>query len=171
MTPSSPLVMAFVAWSGTGKTTLVENVVKLANEKGLCIGALKHDAHRFEIDKPGKDSHRLFAAGAESMMIVSDEKLALVRRHETAPGVDELIAQQFSHCDLVLVEGWKNSNLPRIEVHRPALERPLLCRDKTHDHNLVAVASDAPVDVDVPVLDLNQPATVLDFILDKGWLS
>ncbi len=164
-----PLTMAFVAWSGTGKTTLVENLVRLGTEKGLCVGALKHDAHRFDIDKPGKDSHRFAAAGAESTLIVAADKLALVRLHKSAPPVDELITKHFSHCDLVLVEGWKTSNLPRIEVHRPQLHRPLLCRDETYDKNLVAVASDNPVDVDVPVLDLNNPPAVLDFILEGTW--
>ena len=165
----TPITMAFVAWSGTGKTTLVEHLVRLATEKGLCVGALKHDAHRFEIDKPGKDSHRFASAGAESTMIVAADKLALVRLHQSAPPVDELIEKHFGHCDLILVEGWKTSNLPRIEVHRPELKRPLLCRDEKYDENLVAVASDAPVVVDVPVLDLNNPSTVLDFILQGEW--
>ncbi len=168
---AKPITMAFVAWSGTGKTTLVEHLVGLASERGLCVGALKHDAHRFEIDKPGKDSHRFAAAGAESTMIVAAEKLALVRLHQTAPPVDDLIAAHFAHCDLVLVEGWKTSDLPRIEVHRPGLERPLLCRGENYDSHLVAVASDAPVETDVPVLDLNNPSVIFDFILEGGWRS
>jgi len=164
-----PAVMAFVAWSGTGKTTLVESLVKLAHEGGLRVGALKHDAHRFEIDTPGKDSHRFTAAGATATMIVSAEKLALVRRHDSPPPVQELIRDHFSDCDLVLVEGWKMSTLPRIEVHRPELGNSLLCRHEKHDAHLVAVASDGPVEVDVPVLDLNEPASVLEFILERRW--
>ena len=160
-------VMAFVAFSGTGKTTLVERLVALASKRGIAVGALKHDAHKFEIDKPGKDSHRFFAAGAVSTLIVAQDKMALVQRHTAAPEVAELIAKHFSHCRLVLVEGWKMSDLPRIEVHRPALDRPLLCREERYDPHLVAVASDAPVAVDVPVLDLNDPAAVLDFILES----
>ena len=164
---AQPVVMAFVAWSGTGKTTLVESLVRLATERGLAAGTLKHDAHQFEIDRPGKDSHRLFAAGSRATMIVSEDKLALIQRHETAPAVDDLIAVHFASYDLVLVEGWKMSALPRIEVHRPSLGRPLLCREERHDPHLVAVASDTPLDVDVPVLDLNDPAAVLDFILER----
>lgn len=159
--------MAFVAWSGTGKTTLVESLVRLATERGLAVGALKHDAHRFEIDKPGKDSHRFQEAGAASTMIVAPDKLALVQRHQESPEVEDLIATYFNHCDLVLVEGWKMSSLPRIEVHRPALGRPLLCREERHDPHLVAVASDDTVQVDVPVLDMNNPAAILDFILAR----
>jgi len=169
MNRPSPIIMAFVAWSGTGKTTLVESLVKLGTEQNLLVGALKHDAHRFEIDKPGKDSHRFAAAGAAATMIVSAEKLALIRRHDTAPPVDELIATHFNDCDLVLVEGWKMSSLPRIEVHRPVLGNSLLCRTDTRDPHLVAVASDAPVDVDVPVLDLNSPADILAFIMERRW--
>ncbi len=167
MNHSTPVVMSFVAWSGTGKTTLVESLVRLAHEQGLIVGALKHDAHKFEIDKPGKDSHRFYAAGAHSTMIVAGDKLALVQRHDEAPEVDSLIAIHFQNCDLVLVEGWKMSSLPRIEVHRPNLKRPLLCREERYDPFLVAVASDAHIDVDVPVLDLNDPHAVLDFILKR----
>ncbi len=162
-----PVVMAFVAWSGTGKTTLVESLVQLATQRGLAVGTIKHDAHRFEIDKPGKDSHRFFAAGSRATLLVAEDKLALVQRHEQPPEVEDLVAAHFGTYDLVLVEGWKMSALPRIEVHRPALGRPLLCREERHDPHLVAVASDMDVTVDVPVLDLNDPATVLNFILER----
>ena len=164
---NQPAVMAFVAWSGTGKTTLVEKLITLAKDRGLKVGALKHDSHRFEIDHPGKDSFRFTAAGADAMALVSDEKLALVRRHEQVPGVDALLQEYFTGMDLVLVEGWKNSVLPRIEVHRPALGQPLLTRGQNHDANLVAVAADGPVEVDVPVLPLDDPESLLDFILER----
>lgn len=169
-TPSSnhaPRVMAFVAWSGTGKTTLVESLVRLATARGLTVGTLKHDAHKFEIDKPGKDSHRFFAAGSQATMIVAGDKLAFVKRHEKPPQVEDLIGTHFSGYHLILVEGWKMSALPRIEVHRPELGRPLLCRGERHDPHLVAVASDAPLNVDVPVLDLNDPEAILDFVLER----
>ena len=169
MSSSHPRVMAFVAWSGTGKTTLVESLIQRATARGLKAGALKHDAHRFEIDKPGKDSHRFFSAGARTTMIVAGDKMALVQRHDRAPDVESLIAAHFQHCDLVLVEGWKMSSLPRIEVHRPSLGQPLLCREERYDPHLVAVASDTPaiVAIDVPVLDLNDPDQVLDYILKR----
>jgi len=162
-----PVVMAFVAWSGTGKTTLVESLVRLATARGLGVGTLKHDAHRFEVDRPGKDSHRFFTAGSRATMIVAEDKSALIQRHDQAPAVEDIIAAHFASYDLVLVEGWKMSTLPRIEVHRPALGRPLLCREERQDPHLVAVASDAALEVDVPVLDLNDPTVVLDFILER----
>jgi molybdopterin-guanine dinucleotide biosynthesis protein MobB len=164
---NTPHVVSFVAWSGTGKTTLVEQLIKLATEQEIAVGALKHDAHNFEIDKPGKDSYRFTAAGALDTVIVSGERLALVRRHSSAPPVDQVITTFFDHCDLVLVEGWKTSSLPRIEVHRPGLGKPLLCRGDHNDPHLIAVASDGFVEVDVPVLDLNDPAAVLAFILTE----
>lgn len=159
--------VAFVAWSGTGKTTLVEQLIALGTARGLKIGALKHDAHQFEIDRPGKDSYRFSAAGAATMVLVSEEKLAVVRRHESAPEVDVLLREYFTDMDLVLVEGWKNSALPRIEVHRPSLGHPLLCRGERFDPHLVAVAADAPLAVDVPVLNLADPEAILDFIRER----
>ena len=159
--------LAFVGWSGTGKTTLVESLITMARQHGLVVGALKHDAHRFEIDQPGKDSYRFSAAGAAVTALVSDEKLALVRRHEQAPEVDVLLRTYFNDVDLVLVEGWKNSTLPRIEVYRPSLGHPMICRGEKHDPFLVAVASDGPVQVDVPVLPLADPGAVLAFINER----
>lgn len=159
--------VAFVAWSGTGKTTLVEQIIALGTAQGLKIGALKHDAHDFEIDRPGKDSYRFFAAGAAAMVLVSADKLAMVRRHEAAPEVDVLLQEYFTGMDLVLIEGWKNSALPRIEVHRPSLGHPLLCRGERYDPHLLAVAADAPVEVDVPVFSLDDPAAILEFIRER----
>src|SRR5512136_1048136 len=108
--------VSFVAKSGTGKTTLLEKVIAELKGRGLRVGAIKHDAHRFDIDHPGKDSHRLTAAGADTMMITSPEKLAMVKRHAASPPIAELIGHYFSDMDLVLVEGFRGSSLPKIEV-------------------------------------------------------
>jgi len=170
----SPPVVAFVAWSGTGKTTLVERLVALATGQGLRVGAIKHTHHRFDVDHRGKDSHRLAAAGAEATLIAADDKLALVRRHAACPPVDRLVVDHLGDLDLdlVLVEGWKGSELPRIEVHRSELGRPLICRgDGPPDPHLLAVASNAPLTVDVPVLDLDDPPAVLAFIRERFDLS
>lgn len=156
--------MAFIARSGTGKTTLLERVLPELLCRGLRVGALKHDAHRFDIDHPGKDSHRLTAAGAATMLIVSDEKMALVKSHSAAPSAEELVRTYFADMDLVLVEGFRQSGLPKIELHRKERGDPLICRGERHDPGLVAVASDEPLELDVPVLDLNDPRSVADFI-------
>jgi molybdopterin-guanine dinucleotide biosynthesis protein B/molybdopterin-guanine dinucleotide biosynthesis protein len=159
--------VSFVARSGTGKTTLIEKVIAELKQRGYRVGAVKHDAHRFDIDHPGKDSHRLTAAGADAMLITSPEKLALVRKHAASPPIEELIATYFSDMDIVVTEGFIKSGLPKIEVHRRELGRPLLCRGDEDDPTLVAVASDEPLSLDVPVLDLNDPAAVTDFIEER----
>lgn len=156
--------VSFVAKSGTGKTTLLEKVIAELKQRGYRIGVIKHDAHRFDIDHPGKDSHRLTAAGADTMLISSPEKLAVVKQHAVSPPIEELISTYFSDVDLVLTEGFKKSGLPKIEVHRAERSPTLLCRGEAHDPSLLAVASDEHLELDVPLLDLNNPAEVADFI-------
>jgi molybdopterin-guanine dinucleotide biosynthesis protein MobB len=158
------MAVSFVAKSGTGKTTLLEKVIACLKDTGLKVGVVKHDAHRFEIDHPGKDSYRLTAAGADVMVISSPEKLALVQHHEQAPTIEDLIDRFFEDVDVVLLEGFKNSRLPKIELHRQQRSPTLLCRGEESDPTLVAVASDQPLVLDVPVLDINHPSSVADFI-------
>jgi len=156
--------VSFVAKSGTGKTTLLEKVIAELKQRGYRVGVIKHDAHKFEIDHPGKDSWRLTQAGADTMLVASPEKLALVRRHTEPPSVDELIATYFADVDVILTEGFKKSGLPKIELHRRERSATLICRGEEHDPTLVAVASDEHLELDVPVMDLNNPAQVADFI-------
>ncbi|HEY6837675.1 MAG TPA: molybdopterin-guanine dinucleotide biosynthesis protein B [Geobacteraceae bacterium] len=156
--------VCFVAKSGTGKTTLLEKVIALLKERGYRVGAVKHDAHRFNIDHPGKDSYRLAAAGADTMLISSSEKLALIKKHTSPPPIEELLATYFTDVDIVLTEGLKKGLLPKIEVHRKELGAALLCRGEEYDPTLVAVASDEPLELDVPLLDLNDAGMVADFI-------
>ena len=157
-------VVAFVAKSNTGKTTLLEKVIAELKQRGYKVGAIKHDAHSFNIDHPGKDSHRLTAAGADTMLITSPEKLALIKKHESAPPLEELIPTYFSDMDIVLTEGFKMSSLPKIELHRKERSETLLCRGENYDPTLVAIASDEALDFDVPILDLNNAVEVADFI-------
>ena len=156
--------VSFVAKSGTGKTTLLEQVIVELKGRGYRVGVIKHDAHRFEIDHPGKDSWRLAQAGADTMLVSSPEKLALIKKHPNPPSVDELIATYFADVDVILTEGFKKSDLPKIELHRRARSATLICRGEEHDPTLVAVASDEPLELDVPVLDLNNPSQVADFV-------
>jgi molybdopterin-guanine dinucleotide biosynthesis protein MobB len=157
--------ISFVAKSGTGKTTLLEKVIAGLKQRGYRVGVIKHDAHRFDIDHPGKDSHRLTAAGADTMLISSPEKLAVVKQHAAAPPIEELIASYFPDVDIVLTEGFKQSGLPKIEVHRRERSSTLLCRGEAFDPTLLAVVSDEPLALDVPVLDLNDSDQVVDFLL------
>jgi molybdopterin-guanine dinucleotide biosynthesis protein B/molybdopterin-guanine dinucleotide biosynthesis protein len=169
--PEEPLmpvkVVSFVAKSGTGKTTLLEKVIVELKHRGYRVGAIKHDAHKFDIDHPGKDSHRLTAAGADTMLISSPEKLALVKKHAAPPPIEELLATYFADVDIVITEGFKKSGLPKIEIYRKERSPTLLCRGEEHDPTLVAVASDEPLDLDVPVLDLNDAVQVADFVVER----
>lgn len=156
--------VSFVAKSGTGKTTLLEMVIASLKERGYRVGVVKHDAHRFDIDHPGKDSYRLTAAGADTMLLSSPEKLALIKKHAESPPIEELLSTYFTDMDIVLTEGFKKSSLPKIELHRQERSTTLLCRGEEHDPTLIAVASDKRLELDVPVLDLNNPEMVADFI-------
>lgn len=159
--------VSFVAKSGTGKTTLLEKVIVRLKERGYRVGVVKHDAHRFDIDHPGKDSHRLTAAGADTMLISSPEKLAMVKKHAASPPIEELLSTYFTDVDIVLTEGFKKSSMPKIELHRRERSTTLLCRGEEHDPTLVAVVSDTSLELDVPVLDLNDAAEVADFLVDR----
>ncbi|NJD90624.1 MAG: molybdopterin-guanine dinucleotide biosynthesis protein B [Geobacter sp.] len=164
---AKPLLKAisFVAKSGTGKTTLLEKVIGELKKSGWRVGVITHDAHRFDIAHPGKDSHRLTAAGADTMLISSPEKLALSKQHAAAPPIRELIATYFSDVDIVLTEGFKQGDLPKIEVHRSERSATLICRGVNHDPTLLAIASDAELEVDVPLFDINDAAGIAAFIV------
>jgi molybdopterin-guanine dinucleotide biosynthesis protein MobB len=156
--------ISFVARSGTGKTTLLEGVIAELKHRGYRVGVIKHDAHRFNVDHPGKDSYRLTAAGADTMLISAQDKLALVKRHSAPPPMEELLAAYFSDVDIVLTEGYKTGAMPKLELHRAELGNALLCRGEHNDPALIAVAADSVLELDVPRLDLNDPAAVTDFI-------
>jgi len=164
---TTPLV-GFVAFSGTGKTTLLKQLIPLLKARGLRLALIKHTHHTFDVDTPGKDSYELRQAGAEQVMVASRHRWALMvetPQQTDDPSLEGLVQHlNTDELDLVLVEGFKHAAIPKIELHRPALQRPLLFPD---DANIIAIASDAPLSVKthLPVLDLNNPATVADFIL------
>jgi len=161
-----PPAVSFIARSGTGKTTLLTALISELKNRGYRVGAIKHDAHRFEIDHPGKDSHRFTSAGADSMLISSANKLAFVKQHTQSSAIEELIDEYFPDVDLVLVEGFKQSGLPKIELFRGSHNKDLICRGEKQDSALLAVATDTALRLDVPLLDLNNPSMVCDFLLE-----
>lgn len=166
-TMKRPPAVSFIARSGTGKTTLLTALIREFKQRGYRIGAIKHDAHRFEIDKPGKDSYRFTDSGADSVLISSAGKLAFVKQNQPPPEIEELLCWYFPDVDLVLVEGFKQLGLPKIEVHRQQLASELITREEAYDSSLLAVATDADLQVDVPCLDLNDPSGVADFIVTE----
>lgn len=162
----SPPVVSIVAKSGTGKTTLLEKLIAEMKSRGYRVGAVKHDAHSFSIDHEGKDSWRLTQAGADTMLITSPAQIAMVKknnRDEEIP-LAESIATYFGDVDIVLTEGFKRSSMPKIEVHRRERSPKLLCRGDEQDPSLFAVASDEPLELDVPVYDINDAKGLCDLI-------
>lgn len=155
-------IFGFAGWSGSGKTTLIEKLIALFVEKGLRVSLIKHAHHDFDIDQPGKDSYRHRAAGASEVLVTSAKRWALMHelRNEPEPLLDELL-QRLAPCDLVLIEGFKREPVPKLEVHRAALGKPLLFPDDPH---IVAIATDAPVSAGLRVLDINDEKQVFDFI-------
>jgi molybdopterin-guanine dinucleotide biosynthesis protein len=168
MTLTVPVV-SIVAKSGTGKTTLLEKLIVELKGRGYRIAAVKHDAHSFEIDHEGKDSWRLTQAGADTTIITSPAKVAVMKKNRPGqePTLYETIATYCCDVDLVLTEGFKKSSMPKIEVHRAERSPTLLCRGEERDESLIAVASDEPLQLDVPVYDLNDAAGLGDFIVAR----
>lgn len=166
-----PPAVSFIARSGGGKTTLVTSLIAELKSRGYKVGAVKHGPPDFEIDHPGKDSYRFSEAGADNMLVCSDNKLAFVKQYHQAPPFEELLENYFPDVDIILVEGFKRVNLPRIEVHRWEHDGHLLSRGDKYDPNLLAVATDREIQVDVPQLDLNRPAIIVDFLLQTFAIS
>jgi len=164
----TPPVVSIVAKSGTGKTTLLEKLIKELKVRGYKVGAVKHDAHSFSIDHEGKDSWRLTQAGADIMLITSPEKIAMVKQNSgDEPVLTETIANFCADLDIVMTEGFKRSNMPKIEVHRHERSKNLLCRGEEHDPTLIAVASNTPLTLDVPVYDINDANGLCDLIVAR----
>lgn len=164
-----PVIVSISAKSGTGKTTLVVKLIAELKQRGYKVGAIKHNAHDFDIDHEGKDSWRFTRAGADTMMITCRGKLAVVKRNtgNLEPPVRESIDRYFGDMDIVLTEGFKKNDFPKIEVHRRERGTRLLYRDDSYDPNLIAVASDTPLQVDVPVFDLDDAVGICDFIENR----
>ncbi len=157
-------VVSVVAKSGTGKTTLLEKLINEMKQRGYRVGAIKHDAHSFEIDHEGKDSWRLTHSGADTTVITSPEQTAIIRKNRPEPTLDETADAFFGDVDIILTEGFKRSNRPKIEVHRKERSPTLLCRGEEHDPTLFAVASDEPLEIDVPFFDINDAFGICNLI-------
>ncbi|MFM9912605.1 MAG: molybdopterin-guanine dinucleotide biosynthesis protein B [Methylophilaceae bacterium] len=170
MKSATPLLGFCAYGSGIGKTTLLTNLIPELVVAGLRVSVIKHAHHTFDIDQPGKDSYRLRKAGAVQMLLGSKKRWALMTELPSSPEeptLDELLSHvDGSLVDLIVVEGFKNAAIPKIEVYRPSLNKPLLAQTDVH---IIAIASDGAVSSHLPVLDLNNPQAIAQFVLQ--WLN
>jgi molybdopterin-guanine dinucleotide biosynthesis protein B len=156
-------VFGFAGWSGSGKTTLIEKLIPLFVARGIRVSLIKHAHHSFDVDQPGKDSYRHRHAGCNEVLVTSSKRWVLMHelRGAPEPGFAELI-ERVSPCDLLLVEGFKREKLPKLEVYRASVGESLL---HPQDHDIVAIASDQPVDAKLPFLHLDDVPPIASFIL------
>lgn len=165
-------LLGFVAYSGTGKTTLLEKLIPELRTHGLRIGLIKHAHHDFDIDTPGKDSYRLRQAGAAQVMVASARRWALINEHDVPrdePQLGELLQHlDPSRFDLLLIEGFKYEHYPKIELWRSTLNKPLL---HPSDDTIIALACDRAPDEKptIPLLELNDVAAIARFVV--AWVS
>ncbi len=164
-------IVGFAGYSGSGKTTLVERLIPALKARGLRVSIIKHAHHSFDIDQPGKDTHRHRSAGAFEVIVASNRRLALMREfeQEATLSVHHLIAELYDGVDWVLVEGFKHSDLLKVEVWRAASGQPTRY---TEDDFVVAIATDSPAQMPQatlrPVLDLDQPDAVAQWLVENG---
>ncbi|NEZ46861.1 molybdopterin-guanine dinucleotide biosynthesis protein B [Clostridium niameyense] len=156
-------VVSVVGKSNVGKTTLIEKLLKELVRRGYNVATIKHDVHGFDVDKEGKDTYRHAKAGASSVTISSPNKIAMIKKVQREWTLDELIELN-SDADLVIVEGFKNSSKPKIEVVRSKMYKNVISK-KEH---LIAIASDISHNVDnIPVYDINDYKGLVDLIEQK----
>jgi molybdopterin-guanine dinucleotide biosynthesis protein B len=160
-------IFGFAGFSGSGKTTLIEKLVPLLAARGLRVSLIKHAHHGFDVDRPGKDSHRHREAGCSEVLVSSSKRWALMHelRGAPEPSLDELVAR-LSPCDLVLVEGFKREPIPKLEVHRAANAAAGLIFP--HDPHVIALATDAAVDTALPCFGLDDAQAIVECVMRRS---
>ncbi len=157
--------------SGMGKTTLLERLVPEISSRGLVVSLIKHSHKNIDIDRPGKDSYRLRESGCKEVLLLGNERWALMHelRAEDEPPLDYLL-ERLQRCDMVLIEGFKDGNFPKLEVWRSQLDRTLLWPNWP---GIIGIASDGPAaegalpanDVPLPWLRLDNIQAIADFVM------
>ncbi|HEY9268656.1 MAG TPA: molybdopterin-guanine dinucleotide biosynthesis protein B [Methylotenera sp.] len=167
-----PVIGICASGSNTGKTTLINKLIIELRDRNIRASVIKHAHHHFDIDHPGKDSYEIREAGAVQTLVASNKRWALITEMQRTPNppseadlasLIKLINPDYA--DLILVEGFKNADIPKIEVYRPTLGMPLASANDSH---FIAVASDEPlaIETQLPVLNLNNIKQITDFILE-----
>tara|TARA_B100001057_G_scaffold63071_1_gene56573 strand:+ start:694 stop:1281 length:588 start_codon:yes stop_codon:yes gene_type:complete len=165
-------VIGLAGWSGSGKTTLAEQLISVLTARGHDVATIKHAHHRFDADLPGKDSYRHRCAGARQVLVSSSLRSVLFAEHGSRGDrpLDELLVA-LAPADIVLVEGYKREPIPKIEIHREALGKPLLWPE---DEWIIALATDSTLQLQIDgapkiVMDLNNAAAIADLICDLAY--
>lgn len=169
-----PLI-GFAAYSGSGKTSLLEKLIPILTENAIRVALIKHSHHHFDIDKPGKDSYRLRKAGANQTLVASSKRWALMVEQEPRDDAEPNLRELLQHLDtekldLVIVEGFKHEDILKIEVHRPSTQKPLMA---PLDQNFIAIACDEAEQIkdqvpeDCEILDLNQVQVIANFLIQR----
>ncbi|MBI6183027.1 molybdopterin-guanine dinucleotide biosynthesis protein B, partial [Serratia proteamaculans] len=165
MNNALPPLLAIAAYSGTGKTTLLKQLIPLLKQRCIRVGLIKHTHHDMDVDTPGKDSYELRKAGADQTLVASDRRWALMTETPEQQSLDlQYLASRFdrSKVDVILVEGFKHEPVSKIILYREDIGRPL---EDMLDEFVIAVASDQSITVKSRSLDLNQPESIADFIV------
>lgn len=164
-----PILGIVASSSNAGKTTLITQLLRELVKRHIRVSVIKHAHHQFDIDHPGKDSYNIREAGAVQTLVASGKRWALMTEMDRTPNyTDEAdlnaLIQQINpaYADLILVEGFKQASIPKIEVFRPSVHRASIA---TKDRNIIAIASDSPITSQLPVLDLNNIPAIADFIM------
>lgn len=157
-------IVSIVGKSNSGKTTLLEKIITDLVGRGYRVATIKHNKHGFNIDHEGKDSYRHKKAGAHITIVSSPHQLALISDVDHDHSFDEIRNKFITDVDIIMTEGFKVNEYPKIEVFRSALKRELI---SSNEDNLIAVAADVKLDLDVPCFDINDAKGIADFIEKK----
>ena len=162
-------LFGFAGWSGSGKTTLIERIIPRLTARGLRVSLVKHAHHAFDVDQPGKDSHRHRSAGCTEVLVTAAVRWALM--HELRGAAELTLPEAIARlapCDLVLVEGYKRSPVPKLEIHRPELGKPLLFPGDPHIVGLATDRAAAFADRGIPVFSLTDHDALATFVVDRA---
>ena len=156
-------VVSVVGSSKAGKTAFLEKAIMGLRNRGYRVAVIKHDSHRFDIDHPGKDSWRMTQAGADVVTISSAEKAAIIRKTTKEMTLDQLTDIVMDDIDIIMTEGYRGADKPKVEVHRHDVSDKILCTEK----ELLALVTDKRIDMDVPQFTADCADGVVDIIVEK----
>ena len=162
-----PPIIGLAGWSGSGKTTLCAKLIENFTKIGISVGTLKHAHQKFDIDKPGKDSYKLRKAGARPMVISSKERFALIQENGNEEKnlfeiLDIFAKNPVNKCELILIEGYKNEFIKKLEVFRSEIDKPFLY---PNDRNIFAIVSEKKIQVPIPYYNINNIGGICELLI------